>query len=213
MLQTNFRSYCPPAPRLPRGRTPKPQCAASPQSQALNRYSAPYLLYVPGRTSHAREALSRAPPPEVHGPFYGRTKPPRRPASQQAPSHAHRRRFHDAGPGIREEPMERRPPPSEPRVAPAYSSQRHASSAGSPKGQGTTPPRPAPGRPDGAEPEPPQYNRPAPTSQPASARANSALSARRGLPPLRRTARALLLSPGSDRHRPRLERATGALSR
>jgi hypothetical protein len=63
--------------------------------------------------------------PKVQNPLPGRTKPPRRPTSPQ-PEPAHRRRLHDAGPGMLETPMERKRSPSGPGVAPSDASPRHA---------------------------------------------------------------------------------------
>jgi hypothetical protein len=67
--------------------------------KALGRSSAQYSFYVPRRTSQPGEALSRAAPPKVH--ILSAAERSRRGVQRaRNPSHAHRRRFHDAGPRL-----------------------------------------------------------------------------------------------------------------
>ena len=67
--------------------------------KALGRSSAQYSFYVPRRTSQPGEALSRAAPPKVH--ILSAAERNRRGVQRaRNPSHAHPRRFHDAGPGL-----------------------------------------------------------------------------------------------------------------
>jgi hypothetical protein len=148
-------THMPPAPG-PDPRTHRKSPVGGPHSQleAFGRCSAQYSFYVPGRTSHPGEALSRPRLRKFTNPLRDRTKAPRR---QRAcnPSHAQRRRLHDAGPGMLETPMERKRPPSEPGVAPSYLRPCHA--IVSPR-RHTAPPVPdrLPAGRHSAEPQPPR---------------------------------------------------------
>jgi hypothetical protein len=118
-------THMPPAPGLdPRTHPNVSWAGPLSQLEALGWSSAQYSFYVPRRTSHPGKAMSR-PRPESSQPSPGRTKPPWRPTSPQ-PEPAHRRRLHDAGPGMLETPMERKRSPSGPGVAPSDASPRHA---------------------------------------------------------------------------------------
>jgi hypothetical protein len=131
ILQTNFRPYTPrrrdvnprTRPKIPNGR------ARNRNRRPLARSSAPYLFYVPRLTLPARGGPVKAAPRK----FTPHPRPNRTaecPAAAQGPAHAHRRRFPTRRARTVLGAMERRARRPGPGVPPAYSSQRHAASAG-----------------------------------------------------------------------------------
>jgi hypothetical protein len=107
-----FLRICPPRRDLIQEPTRIPMGWPHSQLTALGRSSAQYSFYVPGRTSHPRRAVSRPRPRKFTNPLAERNRRGVQRACKPEP--AHRRRLHDAGPGMLETPMERNRSPSKP---------------------------------------------------------------------------------------------------